>query len=63
VEAIRDRTRGPTPPVAFLPLSYFGVAYLVASAVGRPATTAFWLVFWSAVAILAPVVLLAKRLR
>lgn len=51
------------PIIGFLGLTFVGLAYLAASTVGRPYTTAFWLVFFAVMAIMGPVVLLATRLR
>jgi hypothetical protein len=52
----------PRSVLAFLALSLFGVAYLTATLVGSPATSKFWIALASALAILVPIVLLARRL-
>src|SRR2546421_9036388 len=50
------------PGVAFIGLSYVGLAYLVAVQLGTPLTARFWLIFFVGVAILGPVVILAARM-
>jgi hypothetical protein len=58
------RTASATPHsvVAFVGLTCLGLTYFVASAVGPPSATRFWVVFAAAAAIFAPVLLLAWRL-
>jgi hypothetical protein len=50
------------PVVAFLALSYLGLAYLSATVVGTATATRFWVVFAAAAVIFVPVALLARRL-
>jgi hypothetical protein len=60
---LRARSGRPAPGalLGFVGLSYFGLVYLVAAFVGPPATARFWIVFVSALAVVAPVVVLAQR--
>jgi len=61
---LRARSGRPAPGalLGFLALSCCGLAYLIAVLVGTPEATRFWIVFGSTLAILAPVVVLARRL-
>jgi hypothetical protein len=61
---LRARSGSPAPGalLGFLALSCSGLSYLIAVLVGAPETTRFWIVFGSALAIFAPVVVLAQRL-
>lgn len=48
--------------IAFVSLSYVGLAYLVAIVIGHPDAARFWIIFGAASAVFAPVSLLARSL-
>ncbi len=52
----------PAAVLAFLALSYFGLAYSLALVIGTPGSGRFWIVLGVGLAILAPVVVLARGL-
>jgi hypothetical protein len=61
---LRTRAGRPLPNavLGFLALSYFGLAYLLALVIGTPGSGRFWIVLGVGLAILAPVVVLARGL-
>lgn len=48
--------------VAFGGLTYVGIAEIVASGVGSPATERFWIILLACCVVFAPILLLARRL-
>ena len=59
----RAHARDPrSPVVAFITLSYIGLAYLVSLLVGKPDGLHFWIIFTVALAIVGPIVLVAPKL-
>jgi hypothetical protein len=61
---LRARSGRPMPGavLAFLALSYFGLAYLLALLTGTPESGRFWIVLAVGLSILAPGVVWARRL-